>query len=124
VHAVISNMRNPQIMRLRGIAVIDRIEFGAAIVFGARALIALGGIEGGRGRDEGDARLPKRLAQALERRPDIMRPAIGRGVADRLIIFAGARHVGDRRVVVGRETKRVARRCGHVLYSHARSVIS
>src|ERR1700678_1904206 len=88
VHAIIGNMRNPQIMRLRGIAVIDRIEFGAAIVFGARALIALGGIEGGRGCDEGNATLAKRLSQALEWRLDIMRPAIGRGVADRLIIFA------------------------------------
>jgi hypothetical protein len=58
-------------MRLRRIAVIDRIEFGAAIVFGAGALIALGGIEGRCGRDESDARLPKRLPQALERRFDI-----------------------------------------------------
>jgi hypothetical protein len=117
-------MRNPQIMRLRGIAVIDRIEFGAAIVFGARALIALGGIEGGRGRDEGDARLPKRLAQALERRPDIMRPAIGRGVADRLIIFAGPRHIGDRRIVVGREARKVVDWSGHLLRSHMRAIIT
>src|ERR1700733_13863855 len=44
VNTIIGNVRNPQIMRLRGIAVIDRVEFGAAIICGAGALIALGGI--------------------------------------------------------------------------------
>ena len=111
-------------MRLRGIAVIDRIEFGAAIVFGARALIALGGIEGGCGCDEGNATLAKRLSQALERHLDIMGPAIGRGIADRLIIFAGPRHIGDRRIVVGREAREVVGRFGHILRSHMCAIIA
>ncbi len=53
----------------------------------------------------------------------MMRPAIGRGVADRLIIFAGPRHIGDRRVVVGREAEMVAGRFRHVLRSHMRAII-
>ena len=111
-------------MRLRGIAVIDRIELGAAIVFGARALVAPGGIERRRGRDDRNAGLDKGLAQGLEWRTDIMRPAIGRGVADRLIIFAGPRHVRDRCIVVGRETRLAFRRCCHVLRSGSRAIIS
>ena len=124
VHAIIGDMGNPHVMRLRGIAVIDRIELGAAIVFGARALVAPGGIERRRGRDDGNAGLGEGLAQGLEWRTDIMRPAIGRGVADRLIIFAGPRHVRDRRIVVGRETELSFRRCCHVLRSGARAIIS
>ena len=42
-----------------------------------------------------------------------MRPAIGRGVADRLIIFAGSRHIGDRRVIVGRKAELLVGRSGH-----------
>ena len=123
VHAIIGDMGNPQVMRLRGIAVIDRIELGAAIVFGAWALVAPGGIERRRCRDDGNAGLGEGLAQGLERRTDIMRPAIWRGVADRLIIFAGPRHVGDRRIVVGRETELAVMRCRHVLRSRSRAII-
>jgi hypothetical protein len=108
VYAIIGDMRNPQVVRLRRIAIIDLVEFGAPIVFGAWALIALRRIEWRRRGDDGDARLAERLSQALERRIDIVRPAIGRGVTDRLIIFAGSRHILDRRVVVGREAKSVA----------------
>jgi hypothetical protein len=46
VDAVIGNVGDAKVMRLRGVAVIDRIEFGAAIVFGAGALVAFGGSKG------------------------------------------------------------------------------
>ena len=111
-------------MRLRGVAVINRIEFCAAIIFGAGALIALGGIERCGCGDDGEPGLGERLSQGLERRIDVMRPAIGRGVADRLIILAGARHIGDRRVVVGREAKLILKGHGHVLRSHMRAIIA
>ena len=110
-------------MRLRSIAIIDLIKLCAAIVFGARALIAAGGIERRCRGHEGDSGLAERLSQGLERRIDMMRPAIGRGVADRLIIFARARHIGDWRVVVGREAELLVRRCGHILRSHIRAII-
>jgi hypothetical protein len=46
-------MGDPQIVRLSAVAVIDRIEFGSAIVFGARALVALGRVERRRRGDDG-----------------------------------------------------------------------
>jgi hypothetical protein len=110
-------------MRLRDVAVIDRIEFGAAIVFRAGTLIALGGIERGRGGDDGDAGMAEGFAQRLERGARVMRPAVGRLVADRLIIIARPRHVGDRRIVIRSEAERSIRSCGHVLRSHMRAII-
>src|SRR5207245_6317334 len=81
--AVVADMRDPQIVLLGGVAVIDLIELGAAVVGRPGPLIALAGIILRGCRDDGDARLRERLLQRLERRVDIMRPAIGRGVADR-----------------------------------------
>ena len=91
-------MRDPQIVLLGGVAVIDLIEFGAAVIRSARALIALGRVILGSGGHDGHARLRQRLFQRLERRIDIMRPAVGRGVADRGVIVAGPLHIGDRRI--------------------------
>ena len=113
VLAVVADMRDAQIVLLRRVAVIDLVEFGAAIIRRARTLIALGRIIGrGRG-DDGHARLRQRLFQRLERRVDIMRPAIGRGVADRGVVVAGPLHVGDRGIVVGRKAELVVERAGH-----------
>ncbi len=116
-------MRDAQIMGLRSVAIVDLIKLCAAIVFGARALIAPGGIERRCRGHEGNPGFAERLSQGLERRIDIMRPAIGGGVSDRLIIFARARHIGDRRVVVGREAGLLLGRCGHVLRSHMHAII-
>src|SRR5258707_13818889 len=88
-------MRNPQIMGLRSVAIVDLIKLCAAIVFGARALIALGGVERRRRGGDGNPGFAKRLSQRLERSIDIVRPAIRRGLSDRLIIFARARNIGD-----------------------------
>jgi hypothetical protein len=98
-------MRDAQIVRLRGVAVIDLVEFGAAIIGRTGALIALRRIVGGGGGDDGDARLRQRLLQRLERRIDMMRPAIGRGVADRGVVVAGPLHIGDRGIMVGRKAQ-------------------
>jgi hypothetical protein len=106
-------MRDAQIMRLRGVAVIDLVELGAAIVRRTRALVALGGIIGGGGGDDSDARLRQRLLQRLERRIDMMGPAIGRGVADRGVVVAGPLHVGDRGIVVRRKAKLIIERARH-----------
>ena len=48
-------------------------------------------------------RAGERLAQRREWRLDVVRPAIGRRVADRRVVVAGALHIRDRRVVVRRE---------------------
>src|SRR5258708_12075734 len=37
VHAIIGDMRNPQIMSFRSIAIVDLVKLSAAIVFGARS---------------------------------------------------------------------------------------
>ena len=105
VDAVVADVRDAQVVLLRGVAVIDLVEFGAAIVLRARALVALGGIIGGGRGDDGDARLRQRLLQRLERRLEVVRPAIGRRVADRRVVVARALHVGDRRVVVRSEAE-------------------
>ena len=57
VLAVVTDMRDPQIVLLGGVAVIDLVELGAAVVRGTRALIAFGRIIGRGCRDDGDARL-------------------------------------------------------------------
>src|SRR5579863_5540123 len=49
-----------------------------------------------------------------------MRPAIGRGVADGGVIFPRARHIGDRRILVGREAGTVVRRAIHYKLSSRR----
>src|SRR5438874_11575432 len=110
-------MGNSQVVILRSVAVINRIEFWRAIVFGPRALVSLGRIERRRRGDNRDARLGERFFQRLKRRIYIMRPAIGRGVPDGGVIFASAGHVGDWRVVIGREASVIVG-WGHVLRSH------
>ena len=113
VLAVIADMRDAQIMLLRGVAVINLVEFCAAIVGRARTLIALLRIVGRGGGDDRHARLRQRLFQRLERRVDIVRPAIGRGVADRGIVVAGPLHIGDGGIIVGRKAGLVVERAWH-----------
>ena len=117
VLAVVADMRDPQIVLLGGVAVIDLVELGAAVVGRSGALIALGGIILRGCGDDGHARLRERLLQRLERRVDIMRPAIGRGVADRGVIIAGPLHIGDRGIVVGRKAELVVEGAGHCCVS-------
>src|SRR5450631_4859471 len=100
-------------MRLRGVAVINPVELGAAIVRRPGTLVALVGIIGGGCRDDGRARLRQRLFQRLKRRLDIMRPAIRRGVTDRGVVVAGPLHIGNRRIVIGRKPKLVIERAWH-----------
>src|SRR5450432_1042669 len=108
--AVVADMRDAQIMRLRGVAVIYSIELGAAIIRRTGTLIALRGIVGSGGRNDGHPRLRQRLFQGLERRIDIMRPAIGRAVADRGVVVASPLHIGDRGVVVRRKAELLIKR--------------
>src|SRR5205085_11098306 len=113
VLAIIADMRDAQIMWLRGVAVINLVEFCAAIIGSARTLIALLRIVRRGGGDDRHARLRQRLFQRLERRSDIMRPAIGRRVADRGIVVAGPLHIGDRGIIVGRKAGLVVERAWH-----------
>ena len=105
VGAVVADMRDSQVVRLRRVAGVDLVELRPAVVGRAGPLVALVGPIGCGGGDNGHARAGERLAQRRERRLDVMRPAIGRGVADRRVVLAGALHVGDRRVVVRREAE-------------------
>ena len=115
--AIVADMRDAQIVLLGGVAVIDLVELGAAVVGRAGTLITLGGIILRGCRDDGYARLRERLLQRLERRIDIVRPAIGRRVADRGVIIAGPLHVGDRGIVVGRKAELVVEGAGHCCVS-------
>src|SRR5260370_18242106 len=65
VHAIIGDMRNPQIMGLRSVAIVDLIKLCAAIVFGARPLIALGGVERRRRGGGGNPGFAERLSPLL-----------------------------------------------------------
>ncbi len=53
--AIIGDVGDAQVVRVSGVAVIDRVEFRPAIIERAGSLVALAGIEGGGGGDEGDA---------------------------------------------------------------------
>src|SRR5439155_25586324 len=69
------------------------------------ALIALARLIGRRRGDEPNAAVGERLLQRRERHLGIMRPAIGRAIAERLVILADALPIGDRRIVLGREAE-------------------
>ena len=119
VDAVVADVRDAQVVLLRRVALIDLVEFRAAVVLRAGTLIALGGvIWRGRG-DESYARLRERLLQRLERGFEVVGPAIGRRVADRRVVVARALHVGNRRVVVRSKAELSVDIVGHGVFSRA-----
>src|SRR5215469_18682203 len=98
-------MGDPQIVVERSIARINPIKFRGCVVRRAGTLITLSRLVGSRSCDQCDAALGERLFQRLKRHLGIMCPAIERAVAECLIIFADAMHVGDRCVVFGGESE-------------------
>ena len=105
VRAVVADMGNAQIVLLRRIAGIGRIELGTAVIGRARTLIALVGLIGRGGGDQRELRLAQRLFQRRERHVDVVCPAVGRRVADRDIILPRALHVRHGRIPVRREAE-------------------
>ncbi len=105
VLAVVADVRDAQVMLRGRVAVIDLVEFCAAIVRGARTLVALGRIVRCGRRHDRDAGILQWLLQRLERRREVVRPAVRRGVADRDIVIARPFHVRHRRIVVRGEPK-------------------
>ena len=105
VPAVDRDMGDAQVVVLRGVARVDGVELGAGVVRRAGALVAaVGSIRRG-GGDEGDAAFGQRPGQGLERHFGVMRPGIGRAIAQRLVPVARAAHIGDRHIVLGGEVR-------------------
>ena len=99
------DMGDPQIVIDGSIPRIDRIKFCGRVVGCAGTLIALARlIRGGRG-DQRNPAAGKRPSQWLERHLVIMRPTIGRAIAERLIIVADSLHIGDRRIMLGGKSR-------------------
>mgnify|MGYP006932279456 CR=1 FL=1 len=96
--AVDGDMRDAQIVILGRVAGIDLIEFRRRVVGSARSLIALMGLIGGGGGDERDAALTQRFGERREGHIRIMRPAIGRAIAERRIIIADPHQIGNGRI--------------------------
>jgi len=79
----------------------------------------MAGIDGAACRVTMATRRARGLRQGWNGRTGIMRQASGRGVADRLNIFRGPRHVRIGDTVVGSETELAFRRCCQCLASAA-----
>src|SRR5262249_31305886 len=79
----------------------------AAVIGGARSLVALARLVGRRGGDEADAALRQRLGQRRERHHGVMRPAVGVAVAEREVIVARPLYVGHRNIVLGGKAETV-----------------
>src|SRR4029077_15190777 len=81
---------------------VDLVELGRRVVGRARPLVAGLGLEGRRGRDQGNAGPRERGRERSERAVGEGGPAV-RGETERLIVLARAIHVADRHVVRGGE---------------------
>src|SRR5215831_13206598 len=109
VIAVVSDVRDAQIVIRRAGARIHREEFRRGVIGRAWALLALARLVWRRRRDEPDAAFAKGLLQRRERHFAITRPAIRCAVAERLIIFADALQIRDRLIVLRREAELLLR---------------
>ena len=118
MRAVVADMRDAQIVIAIGLAGIDRVELGGAVIRRARSLVALVRLIRRRRRDQPDPALGQRLVQRRERHLGVMRPAIRRAIAERLIIIADPRHIRDRRVVLGRKAEPLLLTIVHRITSH------
>jgi hypothetical protein len=103
VLAVVANVADARVVVDGSVAGIDRVELGGGVVGGPRTLVAFVGLIGCGRRDQRQGAVRKLLLQRLERGVDVVRPAIGIVVTQREVILAGAAHVLERRVEVGRE---------------------
>jgi len=69
VLAVDGDVRDAQVIALRRVGRVDRVELGCGIVGGSLALIALAWLIGSRGGDDREPTLCKRLIKWVERYP-------------------------------------------------------
>jgi hypothetical protein len=111
VLAVDRDMRDAQVGIAVGRARIDGEELDGGVV-GGRVLLAFARLERSRRGDERHPRLGQRLAQRLERDLRVVRPFIGRAIAQGLIVGAGPLDIADRRLMGGSEAE-VAAKIGH-----------
>src|SRR5207248_8376608 len=107
--AIVADMRDAQIVLRSTVAGIDAVELRRGVVRGSRPLLALPGLIWRRRRHEADAAFAERPFEWRKRHLGIMRPAIRRAIAERLIIVADALQIGDRLIVLRCEAEAVLR---------------
>ena len=79
--------------------VLRGLEAAGARVISARTLVALVGLIRRRRSEKRDPALAERLFQRLKRYAGVVRPLVGRAVAQGHVVVADPLHIGDRRIV-------------------------
>src|SRR5262249_39108519 len=89
-------------------------ELGRCVVGRAWPLVALAGLIGRRGRDDGEPASRQRLGERVERHFCVVCPFVGRPISERLVISANPLQIGDRRIMRGGKAelaRALARHC-------------